>query len=143
MAARELPELVRERCGTTRREQLAAFISGVVTTSSLGGGIGMDAESPDLGRANATEKEADNGKFKTPTLREIEHTGPYMHDGRYKTLEEVVEHYDKGGIKNPNLDRRLKPLKLSKQEKQDLVAFLKALSGEGWQHIKAPRKFPR
>lgn len=106
-------------------------------------GIGTDKPKPDVGRFAVSGKESDRGSFKTPTLREIEHTGPYMHDGRYKTLEEVVEHYDKGGIKNPNLDRRLKPLKLSKQEKQDLVAFLKALSGEGWQHIKAPRKFPR
>ena len=105
-------------------------------------GIGMDKPKPDLGRFVVSGKESDKGSFKTPTLREIEHTGPYMHDGRYKTLEEVVEHYDKGGIKNPNLNRRLKPLKLSKQDKQDLVAFLKALSGEGWQHIKAPRKFP-
>ena len=57
-------------------------------------------------------------------------------------LEAVVEHYDRGGVKNPNLDRRIKPLKLSKREKTDLVSFLKALSGEGWQQIKAPKSFP-
>ena len=57
--------------------------------------------------------------------------------------EEVVEHYDKGGIKNPHLDPRLKPLKLSAQEKQDLIAFLKALSGEGWQHLQPPKSFPK
>ncbi|MCH2201080.1 MAG: c-type cytochrome [Fuerstiella sp.] len=104
-------------------------------------GIGMDKPSPDLGRYMVTKREEDKGSFKTPTLREIEHTAPYMHDGRYKTLEEVIEHYDKGGIPNPNLDRRLKPLNLSKQEKADLVEFLKALSGEGWQ-IDPPTKFP-
>ncbi|MCH2587556.1 MAG: c-type cytochrome [Planctomycetales bacterium] len=106
-------------------------------------GIGMDKPKPDLGRFVVTGKASDKGSFKTPTLREIEHTGPYMHDGRFKTLEQVVEHYDKGGIKNPNLDSRLKPLKLTKQDKKDLVAFLKALSGEGWQHIKPPKSFPK
>jgi cytochrome c peroxidase len=105
-------------------------------------GIGMDKEKPDLGRYVVSMKDEDQGAFKTPTLREIEHTGPYMHDGSLKTLEEVVEHYNKGGIKNPHLDERLKPLKLSDGDKADLVAFLKALSGEGWQQLKSPGKFP-
>jgi cytochrome c peroxidase len=60
-----------------------------------------------------------------------------------KTLEEVVEHYDKGGIKNPQLNQRIKPLHLTAREKQDLVAFLKSLSGEGWQQITPPREFPQ
>ena len=106
-------------------------------------GIGMDREEPDLGRYLVSGRDEDRGAFKTPTLREIEHTGPYMHDGSLKTLEEVVEHYDKGGIKNPYLDRRIKPLNLTKEEKSDLVAFLKALSGDGWRQIKAPEKFPK
>ncbi len=101
-------------------------------------GIGMDRPKPDLGRYNVTGREEDKGAFKTPTLREIEHTAPYMHDGSLKMLEEVVEHYDKGGIKNPWLNKRMEPLKLTPQEKADMVAFLKALSGEGWQHIRAP-----
>ena len=105
-------------------------------------GIGMDKPKPDLGRFLVTGKDEDKGAFKTPTLREVEHHSPYMHDGSLKTLEEVVEHYNKGGIKNPHLDQRMKPLKLSKEGKSDLVAFLKALSGEGWQQIKAPEKFP-
>ncbi|MBS0261328.1 MAG: c-type cytochrome [Planctomycetes bacterium] len=105
-------------------------------------GIGMDKPNPDLGRFVVTKKEEDKGAFKTPTLREIEHSGPYMHDGSLKTLEEVVEHYDKGGIKNPQLDQRMKPLNLTRQDKADLVAFLKALSGQGWQQISAPAKFP-
>ncbi len=66
-----------------------------------------------------------------------------MHDGRYRTLEEVVEHYDRGGIPNPQLDRRIKPLHFTPREKADLVAFLKSLSGEGWQQVKAPEEFPR
>jgi len=103
-------------------------------------GIGMDKKDPDLGRFIVTGRDDERGAFKTPTLREIEHTGPYMHDGRFKTLEEVVEHYDQGGIKNKYLDERIKPLNLTKQDKADLVAFMKALSGEGWQKIKAPTK---
>ncbi|MCI0377167.1 MAG: c-type cytochrome [Gemmataceae bacterium] len=101
-------------------------------------GIGMDKPEPDLGRFLITKREKEKGAFKTPTLREIEHTAPYMHDGSLKTLEDVVEHYDKGGIKNPNLHERIKPLNLTKQDKADLVSFLKALSGEGWRHVKAP-----
>ena len=108
-------------------------------------GIGMDKPNPDLGRYKVTERDEDKGAFKTPTLREIVHTFPYMHDGRFQTLEEVIEHYDKGGIKNPWQDQRIKPLHLTAQEKKDLVAFLHALSGEGWQHLKAPTadEFPR
>ena len=108
-------------------------------------GIGMDKPNPDLGRYLVSKREEDKGAFKTPTLREIEHTGPYMHDGSLKTLEEVVEHYDKGGIKNPWLNEQMKPLKLTKQEKADLVSFMRALSGEGWQQIRAPgsKEFPQ
>lgn len=105
-------------------------------------GIGMDKPNPDLGRYLVTHREEDKGAFKTPTLRDVAHTAPYMHDGRFKTLEEVVEHYDKGGIQNPHLDRRLKPLHLTSQEKADLVAFLKSLSGQGWQQIHAPKEYP-
>jgi cytochrome c peroxidase len=106
-------------------------------------GIGMDKPKPDLGRYDISKREEDKGAFKTPTLREIEHTGPYIHDGSLKTLEEVVEHYDKGGLKNPYLNERIKPLKLTKEDKSDLVQFLKALSGEGWQDKTAPKEFPK
>ena len=106
-------------------------------------GIGMDKPMPDLGRYLVTRDEADKGAFKTPTLREVARTAPYMHDGSLKTLEEVVEHYNKGGIKNKNLDQNIKPLQLSDQEKKDVVAFLKALSGEGWRNLKAPAQFPQ
>ncbi len=70
------------------------------------------------------------GAFKTPTVRDIENTGPYMHDGSLATLEEVVEHYDKGGTPNPYLDVDMKKLNLTKQEKADVVAFMKALTGQ-------------
>jgi cytochrome c peroxidase len=82
----------------------------------------------DLGRFEATRNEADRGRFKTPTLRGLTRTAPYMHDGSLKTLEEVVEFYSKGGGKNPNLDPVLEPLQLSKNDVRDLVAFLNALS---------------
>jgi cytochrome c peroxidase len=106
-------------------------------------GIGMDRPNPDLGRFLVTKKEEDKGAFKTPTLRDITRTGPYMHDGSLKTLEEVVEHYNKGGTKNPWLHQDVRELKLTDQDKKELVEFLKALDGEGWQHIKAPTEFPK
>ena len=66
-------------------------------------------------------------KFRAPTLRNIAVTAPYMHDGSLKTLEDVVEFYDKGGTPNPHLDASLKPLGLTTEEKKSIVAFLKAL----------------
>jgi cytochrome c peroxidase len=84
----------------------------------------------ELGRFNITKDLADIGKFKTPTLRNIALTAPYMHDGSMLTLEEVVEHYDKGGDKNKFIDSKIFPLHLAKQEKQDLVAFMKALTSQ-------------
>lgn len=105
-------------------------------------GIGWDTNTVDLGRYMETKNPEDIGAFKTPTLREIGRTAPYMHDGRFKTLEEVVEFYDQGGIKNPYLDDQIIPLELTEQEKKDLVAFLKSLNGEGWQQITPPTKFP-
>lgn len=106
-------------------------------------GIGTDKPDPDPGRFAVSKDPKDWAAFKTPTLREIANTAPYMHDGRFKTLEEVVDFYDKGGIPNRNLDEAIKPLRLSAQDKLDLVEFLKALSGEGWQHLGPPPKFPQ
>ena len=84
----------------------------------------------------------DKGSFKTPTLREIARTAPYMHDGTMKTLEEVIEHYDKGGTPNPQLDEEIFPLKLTKLEKSDLITFLKeGLSSPDYPDI-APPKLP-
>jgi cytochrome c peroxidase len=84
----------------------------------------------DLGRYDVTGMEHDKGAFKTPTLRSITETAPYMHDGVFKTLEEVVEFLDQGGGANPNLSPLMKPLGLSQEEKTDLLVFLKALTGE-------------
>lgn len=92
-------------------------------------GVGMAAELPDYGRFMVTMKEEDRGAFKTPTIRNVEFTAPYMHDGSQKTLEEVVEWYAKGGHPNPFLSDKVKKLDLTEQDKADLVAFMKACSG--------------
>jgi cytochrome c peroxidase len=68
--------------------------------------------------------------FKTPGLREISRRSPYMHDGSLATLEQVVDHYDKGGLDRPSRSDLMKPLGLSAQEKSDLVAFLKTLTSD-------------
>jgi len=106
-------------------------------------GIGWDTGTVDLGRYMVTGNPADIGAFKTPTLREISRSAPYMHDGRFKTLEEVVNFYNKGGVKNPHQDELIIPLELTDEEKRDLLAFLRTLNGEGWQEVKAPASFPR
>jgi cytochrome c peroxidase len=94
-------------------------------------GVGMDAPEPDLGRFVVTNEEADRGAFKTPTVRNVAMTAPYMHDGSQKTLEEVVEWYAKGGHPNQWLDKNIKKLELTDQDKADLVAFMKdGLTGE-------------
>ena len=93
-------------------------------------GVGMKAEKPDLGRYEVTKAEKDKGAFKTPTLRNLADTAPYMHDGSEKTLREVVDFYDKGGEKNPQLDGRIHPLGLTSAEKDDIVAFMDALNGD-------------
>ena len=100
----------------------------------------MDKEEPDIGRYAVTKLEGDTGSFKTPTLREIPLTAPYMHDGSMKTLEEVVDFYNKGGIQNDYLDEELFELELSDQQKADLIAFLKeGLSSTNYPDVKPPK----
>ena len=82
----------------------------------------------ELGRFNATHIISDIGKFKTPTLRNISLTAPYMHDGSMNTLQEVVDYYNKGGDQNRFMDPAIFPLHLTKQEKNDLVEFMKSLT---------------
>lgn len=103
-------------------------------------GWGMDLPKPDAGRGGITGDRADFGKFKTPTLRNIAESGPYFHDGRAKTLEEVVDFYDRGGIPHENLDPRVRPLNLPDDQKADLVEFLEALSGGHNDAALAPRR---
>ena len=92
-------------------------------------GIGMDAEKPDVGRFTVTKAEQDTGAFKTPTLLDIGKSAPYFHNGSVATLEEAVDLMVNGGKKNKFLDTtNLKPVKLTKAEVSDLLAFLRALN---------------
>jgi cytochrome c peroxidase len=111
-------------------------------------GIGWNAETrtfSDLGRyAIRTLTRGAHGSFKTPGLREVSRHPPYMHDGSIATLREVVEYYNRGGNRNPYLDWQipLEGLKLTGEQIDDLVAFLTALEGEGWQDS-GPSLFPQ
>jgi cytochrome c peroxidase len=96
---------------------------------NLGIGFGRDGFR-DQGRAAVTFDQADTGAFRTPSLRNVAATGPYMHDGSLRTLEEVVGFYDAGGRPNPNQDQILRPLNLSDRERDALVAFLHSLTDQ-------------
>lgn len=94
-------------------------------------GVQFGKPNRDLGRMEATKQDKDKFMFKTPSLRDIEYSAPYMHDGSVKTLREVVEFYNKGGAPDdPLLDDKMKPLNLTDEEVGFLVEFLKALSGD-------------
>ena len=93
---------------------------------------GLDSEFTDLGAGAVSGLPEDMGRFKTPTLRNVALTGPYMHDGRFQTLEEVIEHYNSGGHESPTVDVFMKytqgGLQLTAEKKQQLVAFLNSLT---------------
>lgn len=98
---------------------------------------GLELAAGDVGRMAVTQNAADRGKFKTPSLRNVARTAPYMHDGRFATLEEVVEHYSSGVSRSATLDPNLAKhpeagIQLTTQEKADLVAFLKTLTDESF-----------
>ncbi len=98
---------------------------------------GLDTAFADSGRSTVTGKASDQGKFMVPSLRNVALTAPYMHDGRFTTLEEVIDHYDHGlkssATLDPNLAKHIPQggLRLSPEDKSALVAFLKALTDEG------------
>lgn len=95
-------------------------------------GVGYDTKyetDTDVGLGGISFND-NNGLFLTPSLRNVADTAPYMHDGSMRTLEEVVEFYNQGGGKSPNRDPRLRPLSLSPQDKKDLVAFMRSLTGD-------------
>ncbi|MBT4032842.1 MAG: photosynthetic protein synthase I, partial [Methylococcales bacterium] len=83
----------------------------------------------DLGRYEVTQDPKDKWRYRTPSLRNISLTAPYMHNGQFSTLQQVVNFYDQGGIENPDLDPLIVPLHLTGQEKKALVYFLEALTG--------------
>ena len=91
---------------------------------------GLEPSKLDSGRMRVTKLEIDRDLFKVPTLRNIELTGPYMHDGRFESLEQVIEHYASGGINHPNKSELIKAFEISSSEKSSLIAFLKTLTDE-------------
>jgi cytochrome c peroxidase len=105
-------------------------------------GVGMDATTPDLGRYAVTKQDVDRGAFKTPTLRNVTQTAPYMHDGKEKTLRDVIVFYNQGGRANPWLSKERRPLALSDAEIAELVVFLEALTGELTEQS-VPTSFPQ
>lgn len=107
--------------------------NGVNFTDNLFHALTGPADSPatdDQGRYKVTRAEADKYAFKTPTLRNVALTAPYMHNGAFATLEEVIDFYDQGGANSPYKSKLLFKLDLTSGEKQDLVAFLKTLTGQ-------------
>jgi len=88
----------------------------------------QNTEGIDKGKGALSGKAFENGQFKVPTLRNIALTAPYMHDGRFETLEQVIDHYAGGGHPGPNVSPNVRPLTLSEQDKKDLIAFLNTLT---------------
>jgi cytochrome c peroxidase len=99
-----------------------------VVNTPVNTGLDDDPRTTDGGVGDITLNPADMGHFKSPSLRNVEVTGPYMHDGRFTTLEEVLDHYSSGGKKHPNKDIRVQPLNFTASEKAALVAFMKTLT---------------
>lgn len=97
--------------------------------------LAHEEASSELGRYLVTKEPKDIGAFKTPGLRNITLTAPYMHNGSEPTLESVVEFYNKGGEPNPNLDGGIRPLNLSEEEKMDLAEFMKTLTSDDLQEL--------
>ena len=109
-------------------EKYALFTDG--KAHNIGVGADDSAAFSDVGRFAQTNADADRGAFMTPMLRDVARTAPYMHDGSLKTLKDVVDFYAGGGNSNPYLDKEIRAIKLSAQDRQDLVAFLQSLNGE-------------
>jgi len=99
--------------------------------------LALDSEYSNLGRFLVTRKKEDTGAFKTPFLRDVLLTGPYMHDGSLETLWDVVEFFNKGGAGNPFLDAKMKPLGLNETEVEDLVNFLGTLTSDRFGDLRA------
>ncbi len=96
---------------------------------NLGEGLDDNGNFTDPGRYRETHVDADMGAFKTPTLRNVALTAPYMHDGHLKTLKDVVDFYAGGGNSNPHLDKEITSIHLTGQDRSDLVEFLNSLTG--------------
>jgi cytochrome c peroxidase len=101
-----------------------------VMTEPVNTGLDEDTITTDGGVGDITAKPQDLGRFKSPSLRNVEVTGPYMHDGRFPTLDAVIDHYSSGGKNHPNKDVRVQPMHFTASERAALVAFLKTLTDQ-------------
>src|SRR5262249_7252435 len=107
------------------------------TLAPANNGLDADYKNADGGVGDISVSGRDLGAFKSPSLRNVEHTAPYMHDGRFDTLEKVIDHYSKEVKPHPNLDPRMRPLNFTDSEKAALVAFLKTLTDHNF--LKDPK----
>ncbi len=106
---------------------------------NLGVGADLQGKLNDVGRYSETKKDADMGCFKTPTLRNLAHRGPYMHDGSFPTVKDALAHYIGGGNKNDHLDKEIHALDfLSFDERDDLLQFLDSLNGKLPDNVEPP-----
>ncbi len=123
--------------GRARGEDVEVALAPGVTTRLSNDVLQSVSEPlrPDEGRFEVTGNAAERGAFRTPTLRNVALTAPYMHDGSLASLRSVVDFYDRGGNANPNLDPLMLPLYLSERDKEDLVAFMRALTGSNVQDL--------
>lgn len=101
--------------------------TGFLFTNQEFENIGLYEGYSDVGRMRLTNDSSDFGKFKVPSIRNVSKTAPYMHNGSIETLEEVIEHFNSGGIQQRNLSNKMSPLGLNSEEKDNLLHFLKAL----------------
>lgn len=116
-------QLFKENCRSCHSEPLFS------TYEFANNGLSYNSELKDYGKWNKTFEPADKMMFKIPSLRNLAYTYPYMHDGRFKTLNEVLDHYENGIVKSPTLAKQLeKPIVFNSQEKEDLLAFLATLN---------------
>lgn len=116
-------------CRTCHNERIGGYVSGLFKS------IGLEVQPVDKGVGAITKDPSDNGKFKVPNLRNVALTAPYMHDGRFKTLDDVLEHYSHGIQADANLDEQLKDsngqpkhMNINTHEKQAIIAFLHTLT---------------
>ncbi|HET6399815.1 MAG TPA: cytochrome c peroxidase [Candidatus Kapabacteria bacterium] len=113
---------------TSSTTNCSACHSGVNFTDDAYHSTGLEFQYADEGREDVTHDPNDNGKFRTPTLRNIALTAPYMHDGRFNTLVQVLDQYNRGGFHNPTQDTLVRPLHLTQAQMEDIIAFLESLT---------------
>lgn len=112
----------------SERTQCSSCHSGLFFTDDSFANNGLYTEYSDPGRMRLTNDSADYSLFRVPSLRNVEYTAPYMHDGSLATLEQVIEHYNSGGASNPQKSSLIQALQLTEAEKADLLQFLLSLS---------------